>query len=126
MRERLIRLGNRDCLNMPGTSKRDALPASEIRSGHFERPALFLYDRIPGGVGLAVALFRAQRELVRAAREVLARCACERGCPACIGPLEEVGPFGKETALGVLVFLERGPEFVPAEIAPASAPASTT
>jgi DEAD/DEAH box helicase domain-containing protein len=88
----------------------------EIRSGHFERPALYLYDRIPGGVGLAVALFQAERELVRAAREVLVGCACERGCPACIGPLEEVGPLGKETALAVLAFLDRGPDLVPAAL----------
>ncbi|HEX6882295.1 MAG TPA: DEAD/DEAH box helicase [Planctomycetota bacterium] len=88
----------------------------EIRSGHFERPALFLYDRIPGGVGLPVALFRAHREIVRAAREVLGRCACEHGCPACIGPLEEVGPLGKETALAVLTRLDEGPAFVPAPL----------
>jgi hypothetical protein len=53
---------------------------------------------------------------VRAARAVLARCACEHGCPACIGPLEEVGPLGKETALAVLAFLDQGPEFVPAAV----------
>jgi DEAD/DEAH box helicase domain-containing protein len=86
--------------------------SSEIRSGHFERPALFLYDRIPGGVGLPAALFRSQREIVHAAREVLLRCACEHGCPACIGPLEEVGPLGKVTALDVLARLDEGPEFV--------------
>jgi DEAD/DEAH box helicase domain-containing protein len=78
----------------------------EIRSKHFGRPALYFYDRIPGGVGLPVALFRAFGELVRAARAVLAQCACEFGCPACIGPLEEVGPLGKETALAVLAALD--------------------
>ena len=88
----------------------------EVRSGHFARPALYLYDRIPGGVGLPVALFRAQREIVRAARAVLERCACEHGCPACIGPLAEVGPLGKETALAVLGFLDAGAEFVPVPI----------
>ncbi len=94
----------------------------EVRSGHFQRPALYLYDRIPGGVGLPVALFRAQGEIVRAARAVLARCACENGCPGCIGPLEEVGPLGKETALAVLGFLESGPEFVSAPVEPELAP----
>jgi len=89
--------------------------SSEVRSGHFHRPALYLYDRVPGGVGLPVALFQSQREIVRAARSVLARCACEHGCPACIGPLEEVGPLGKETALAVLAFLDEGRDFVPAE-----------
>ncbi len=90
--------------------------SSEVRSGHFQRPALYLYDRVPGGVGTSVALFRAQREIVGAARAVLARCACEHGCPACIGPLEEVGPLGKETALALLGFLDEGPEFVPGSV----------
>jgi DEAD/DEAH box helicase domain-containing protein len=82
----------------------------ELRSRHFERPALFLYDRIPGGVALAGALFRAHRELVRAAREVLERCPCRHGCPACLGPPEEVGALGKESALRVLAHLDQGPE----------------
>jgi len=88
----------------------------EIRSKHFERPAIFLYDRIPGGVGLPVALFRGHREVLRAAREVLERCACTHGCPACIGPVEEVGPLGKETARTVLARLDEGPDFVPCAI----------
>lgn len=89
---------------------------SEIRSKHFGRPALFLYDRIPGGVGLPVALFEAFGDIVRAARDVLARCACELGCPACVGPLEEVGPLGKETALAVLGALEAGGDLVRAAV----------
>jgi DEAD/DEAH box helicase domain-containing protein len=97
--------------------------STEVRSGHFERPAIFLYDRIPGGVALAVSLFRAQREIVRAARLVLAGCACEFGCPACIGPLEEVGPLGKPTALAVLTRLDEGSDFVPAALPPSEEPA---
>jgi len=93
----------------------------EIRSKHFGSPALFLYDRIPGGVGLPVALFRSVRELVHAAREVLERCPCELGCPACIGPVEEVGALGKQTALAVLVHLDRGPALAPAPIDEAGA-----
>jgi DEAD/DEAH box helicase domain-containing protein len=90
--------------------------ACEVRSGHFARPAIFLYDRVPGGVGLPVALFRAQRELVGAAREVLARCSCALGCPACIGPPEEVGPLGKGTALALLRMLDEGGALVPVEL----------
>jgi len=96
----------------------------EVRSGHFERPAIFLYDRIPGGVGLPVALFRAAPEIVSAARDVLARCACEHGCPACIGPLEEVGPLGKETALAVLGALDAAAPFLPAPLPAAEDPES--
>ena len=85
----------------------------ELRSAHFRRPALFLYDRIPGGVGLPVALMQNHHAVLGAAREILARCACDQGCPACIGPVEEVGPLGKETALAVLGFFTEGAAFEP-------------
>jgi len=49
-------------------------------------PTLFLYDNIPGGVGLAARLFDQREELLRRARRVLESCPCEDGCPACIGP----------------------------------------
>ncbi len=87
--------------------------ATEIRSRHFQRPAIFLYDRIPGGVALSAALFREHRAVVGAAREVLERCACARGCPACVGPLEEVGELGKETARALLAHLDRGAPLEP-------------
>jgi DEAD/DEAH box helicase domain-containing protein len=83
--------------------------STEIRSGHFERPAIYLYDRVPGSVGLGSALFRDHAEVLAAALDVLTGCECALGCPACIGPLEEVGARGKETALRVLGHLvERG------------------
>jgi DEAD/DEAH box helicase domain-containing protein len=50
-------------------------------------PTIFLYDRIPGGIGLAPRLFEAREELVRRARTLIEGCACEHGCPACVGPL---------------------------------------
>jgi len=49
-------------------------------------PTMFLYDNIPGGVGLAARLFDQREELLRRARRLLEACACEEGCPACIGP----------------------------------------
>lgn len=82
--------------------------AAQIRSPHFGRPALFLYDRVQGGVGLSEALFSGHRAWFAAAAEVLAYCACERGCPACIGPRDEVGERGKECAQRVLEHLVRG------------------
>ncbi len=98
----------------------------EVRSGHFARPALTLWDKVPGSVGLASALFRDHRAIAGAALEVLARCACVQGCPACVGPVEEVGALGKETALALLAHLARGPALVPCAVEgdalPAGAP----
>jgi DEAD/DEAH box helicase domain-containing protein len=52
-------------------------------------PTVFLYDQIPGGIGLAPRMFEAQRELMERARTLALTCSCAAGCPACIGP--EVG-----------------------------------
>jgi DEAD/DEAH box helicase domain-containing protein len=95
--------------------------SSQVKSGHFQRPALFLYDRVQGGVGLSAVLFQCWSEWLDAALEVLRGCACLRGCPACVGPVDEVGPLGKETALRVLEHLQRGGPPLPAAVPDPSA-----
>jgi DEAD/DEAH box helicase domain-containing protein len=82
--------------------------ACEVRSGHFGRPAIFLWDRVMGGVGLSELLFEVHREVLAAAREVVAHCGCRSGCPACVGPPHEAGARGKETAALVLEHLAGG------------------
>lgn len=52
-------------------------------------PTVFLYDHVPGGIGLAARMFEARAELLQRARSLVLDCRCEMGCPACIGP--EVG-----------------------------------
>ncbi len=83
--------------------------STQVRSPHFQRPTLFLYDRVQGGVGLGELVFREHRSLLAAALQVLQRCGCARGCPGCVGPLAEVGPLGKETAGRLLKHLSSGP-----------------
>jgi len=84
--------------------------STQVRSPHFQRPAIFVYDAVQGGVGLSTILFQSYRDMARAALEVVARCACTSGCPGCVGPVEEVGPLGKEVALRVLAHLAGGPD----------------
>ncbi|WP_363799627.1 DEAD/DEAH box helicase [Lysobacter firmicutimachus] len=50
-------------------------------------PTVYLYDNFPGGVGLSEPLWRRQAELVQRARELVGRCDCRAGCPACVGPV---------------------------------------
>ncbi len=50
-------------------------------------PTLYLYDAFPGGVGLSAPLFERREDLVRLARELVQRCDCRAGCPACVGPV---------------------------------------
>jgi DEAD/DEAH box helicase domain-containing protein len=52
-------------------------------------PTIFIYDQAPGGVGYSTALYDQRRELLAAARDLVAACPCERGCPACVGPVLE-------------------------------------
>jgi len=63
----------------------------EVRSPHTERPTLYLFDMTPGGVGFSERLFRATDPLLERAREHLAACPCESGCPACVGPAYAIG-----------------------------------
>ncbi|KAF1716686.1 helicase [Pseudoxanthomonas yeongjuensis] len=50
-------------------------------------PTVYLYDNFPGGVGLSEPLWERQAELVQRARELVGRCDCVAGCPACVGPV---------------------------------------
>lgn len=90
--------------------------STQVKAPHFKQPALFLYDRVQGGVGLAELLFRGYAQVLQAAMEVARACACRKGCPACVGPPEEVGPLGKETAIRILEHLVRGPKLSPVEV----------
>ncbi|MDX2270265.1 MAG: DEAD/DEAH box helicase [Bryobacter sp.] len=65
-------------------------------------PNLYLYDTYPGGIGQSQPLFQLSRRLLEGARELIADCACETGCPSCVGPVGEVGEKGKEVALAIL------------------------
>jgi DEAD/DEAH box helicase domain-containing protein len=48
------------------------------------RPAIFIFDRTPGGVGLAERLNADRAEWITAASRLLRGCPCETGCPACL------------------------------------------
>jgi DEAD/DEAH box helicase domain-containing protein len=52
-------------------------------------PTIFIYDKYPGGVGFGEGLFDNHRDFVKKARELIEDCACERGCPSCVGPPHE-------------------------------------
>jgi DEAD/DEAH box helicase domain-containing protein len=90
--------------------------STHVRSPHFGRPTIFLYDKVQGGVGLSELLYAGFRDLARAALDVVTRCGCENGCPACVGPVAEVGPLGKDMATRVLRHLAFGPEPDTAEV----------
>ncbi|GHV94766.1 putative ATP-dependent helicase YprA [Spirochaetia bacterium] len=65
---------------------RDLGIAERVRDPHFGVPALYIYDKYPGGTGLAESLSRRTVELFGAIRDAIARCPCKSGCPSCVGP----------------------------------------
>ncbi len=63
----------------------------DIESRHTRLPTVTVYELAPGGTGLAEELALHHSELLGMARERLRDCPCERGCPSCIGPVDERG-----------------------------------
>lgn len=48
------------------------------------QPAVFLFDRAPGGVGLCEQLYESFRAWLTAAHQLVASCDCDGGCPGCL------------------------------------------
>jgi DEAD/DEAH box helicase domain-containing protein len=65
-------------------------------------PNLYLYDSYSGGVGLSAPLYRLSDRLLCQTAELIRGCACEAGCPACVGPVGEIGERGKQVAGEIL------------------------
>ena len=74
---------------------RDLGVLAQVQAPFTGRPTLYLYDAVPGGVGLTERLFTLVDDLLRACREAVESCRCADGCPACVGPAIEVGARGK-------------------------------
>jgi len=80
----------------------DVRAVSEVRSIFTGKPTIYIYDNYPGGVGFSEKMFELRRDLLQAALELIQGCGCEKGCPSCVGPIDEVGIKGKESALIIL------------------------
>jgi DEAD/DEAH box helicase domain-containing protein len=65
---------------------RDIGAEPQVRAPYNQQPTIFLYDAIPGGVGLAERLFEVREQLLDACLSTVASCPCEVGCPSCVGP----------------------------------------
>ena len=74
----------------------------ELRSPIIQVPTVFVYDKAPGGVGLAERLFHTTGDVLAAARSLVAECRCDDGCPACVGVRQEVGGMAKQVVRRLL------------------------
>lgn len=73
-------------------------------------PTIFLYDQIPGGIGLAGRLYDERDELLARARRLIEGCTCEDGCPGCIGAMAGAGRSQGRRALVLAVLSALGVE----------------
>jgi DEAD/DEAH box helicase domain-containing protein len=60
----------------------------DVASSHGFAPTVFLFDNVPGGVGLAERIYEQADELVARAGRLLTACPCSNGCPLCVGPTQ--------------------------------------
>jgi len=98
---------------------RDLGMVAQVRSPHSERPVVYLYEAVPGGVGLAPRLFDRTMEMLEGARALIVGCPCDAGCPACVGPHVAGAGAAKSMSMRLLAILEAGREQVaePAAVA---------
>ena len=68
------------------TDVRDIGSAEALKQPLTGCPTIFIYDRYPGGVGLAGRLFDVKDSLLNAALQRVKECSCIDGCPSCVGP----------------------------------------
>jgi DEAD/DEAH box helicase domain-containing protein len=84
---------------------RDLGLVSQVRSPHSEQPTIYLYESVPGGIGLAARLWERHDDLLAAAADLIASCGCDAGCPACTGPRLEPEVDARALALRLLAEL---------------------
>lgn len=59
-------------------------PPRSLDDDRFSATA-FLYDHVPGGVGLSERIFERAESLLTRTVHLVAGCACTLGCPSCVG-----------------------------------------
>ncbi len=74
----------------------------QVRAPSTELPTVYLYDMVPGGVGLAQKLFEVREQLAEACLALARACPCENGCPGCVGPQIEPNSPAKRAAIKLL------------------------
>lgn len=66
----------------------DIAVVPQVKATHSEMPTFFIYDKYPGGIGLSEKVYDIWPQLIEKTYQHVAHCACEAGCPSCIGAQE--------------------------------------
>lgn len=64
-----------------------------VNSRSTDSPAIYVYDKYPGGLGFSLKAYDLMEEIMKAARDLIASCSCSRGCPSCVG--SPIPPFSQ-------------------------------
>jgi DEAD/DEAH box helicase domain-containing protein len=65
-------------------------------------PYIILYEKIPGGIGLVDILIENYSQLLKMAFDTIQTCTCNDGCPACVGPANELGTGSRKAVIKLL------------------------
>jgi DEAD/DEAH box helicase domain-containing protein len=60
-----------------------------IKDDHYAMPVVYIWDRYPGGTGLAEALSKSIQSVLQAAGNRIRSCDCADGCPSCVGVADD-------------------------------------
>ncbi|MBN1501745.1 MAG: DEAD/DEAH box helicase [Spirochaetes bacterium] len=74
----------------------------QSRSSYSKKPAVFIYDSMPGGVGLSEKIFNSIKDICIAALNSVKTCECTCGCPGCIGPVSDTGSDVKHLTIALM------------------------
>jgi DEAD/DEAH box helicase domain-containing protein len=86
----------------PGVAELVGAQPDAAEPKEFFEPNLYLYDAYPGGIGFSEPLYRVHELLLQKTRELISACACEQGCPSCVGPSGDKVEHSKDAALAIL------------------------
>jgi DEAD/DEAH box helicase domain-containing protein len=91
-----------DGLAVEGASRMGGSARGASRAEISVEPTIFIYDNYPGGIGFSEPLHGLHDVLIARTRELIDECACESGCPSCVGPEGATGPLAKAVASRLL------------------------
>jgi DEAD/DEAH box helicase domain-containing protein len=96
-----------------------------VNSRSTDSPAVYIYDKYPGGLGFSLKAYDLVEEIMTAALELIMTCSCSHGCPSCVGspipPFSQLDPEtggkgmipDKEAALVILHALLQKEPYIP-------------
>src|SRR5690606_37752406 len=92
---------------------RDLHLLAQVKTPDIGRPTVFLWESVPGGVGIGQHLFDASDTLLRIALDLATGCPCTEGCPGCVGPPPAPNLGAKSLVLRALKTMASGGEGTP-------------